>query len=523
MVHQHNAELTFGDLLIEALHRFPHRDAFVLGDRRVSYAEAAAVISRITQALSTKGISRGSAVAALSPNVPEVWLSQVATYLLGGTYTGLHPLGSAEDHAITCADAGIDVLLAHPSYADTAAAVAQQCPGIKHVLSIGSSELGPDLLALSADFTARPLHPGPAHEHDTAWLQYTGGTTGKPKGVLIPHRALVAMSRILTLSWGLPQNPRFLLSAPITHAGSLPILPTLCRGGTVVLQQSFDPDAWLATVAAENINYAFAVPTMVYALLDHGNIQRHNTSSLETLLYGAAPMTPARIAEAWHAFGPILMQGYGQTECLGMCTSLRKDEHDPERRPELLASCGRPVTDTRVAILDDTGEILPHGEVGELCLRSPTVMNGYHHQPEQTATALHNGWLHTGDLAVRDENGYYFIVDRTKDMIISGGFNIYPREIEDVIATIPGVSATAVIGLPDNKWGEAVTGFVVARPGHTIDIDNVLAIVRARKGPHQVPKAIHIVTELPLTTAGKIDKKTLRDQHLPTSSRAAFR
>jgi fatty-acyl-CoA synthase len=513
VVHPSSPELTFDDLIIEALDRFPERDAFVLGDRRVSYAESATLISRIGQVLAARGIGHGSAVGALSPNIPEVWLAQAATYLLGGTYTGLHPLGSVDDHSIACLDAGIEVLLVHPKYADTAAAIAERCPGIKHLLTFGPTELAPDLLALGAELAPRPLTRGPAREEDTAWLQYTGGTTGRPKGVLVPHRALVAMSRILPLSWGLPERPRFLLSAPITHAGSLPILPTLCRGGTVVLHQSFDPGAWLTTVAEERINYAFAVPTMIHSLLDHGGIDRHDTSSLETVLYGAAPMTPARIAEAWHAFGPVLQQGYGQTECLGMCTSLRKDEHDPAHQPELLATCGRPATETRVAILGEDGEPLPRGEIGELCLRSPAVMTGYHNQPEQTAIALQDGWLHTGDLAVCDERGYYSIVDRKKDMIISGGFNVYPREIEDVIATVPGVSSSAVIGLPDDKWGEAVTAFVVPRRGQPVDPAKLLATVRERKGPHQVPKAVHVVDELPLTAAGKIDKKVLQAQY----------
>ena len=510
MVNPSDPELTFDDLLIEALGRFPERDAFVLDGRRITYAQAASLISRIAQVLAARGVGHGSAVGALSPNIPEAWLAQAATYLLGGTYTGLHPLGSVDDHATACADAGIHVLLIHPTFADTGSAIAQRCPGVEHLLTFGPSDLAPDLLALCAKLTARPLRRGPAQESDTAWLQYTGGTTGRPKGVLVPHRALVAMSRILALSWGLPERPRFLLSAPITHAGSLPILPTLCRGGTVVLQSSFDPEAWLTSIAAQRINYAFAVPTMIYGLLDHGGIDRYDTSSLQTLLYGAAPMTPARISEAWHALGPVLQQGYGQTECLGMCTTLRKDEHDPVRRPETLATCGRAATETRVAILDDDGAPVPDGGVGELCLRSPAVMTGYHNQPELTEAALDGGWLHTGDLAARDERGFISIVDRKKDIIITGGFNVYPREVEDVIATVPGVSSAAVVGLPDDKWGEAVTAFVVQRQGREVDVTTLQAVVRAKKGAHQVPKSVHIVPALPLTTAGKIDKKVLR-------------
>ena len=513
MVHHSSAELTSADLIVEALERFPQREAFVLGDRRMTYAEAAAAISRIVALLAARGVGPGRAVAALSPNIPEVWLAQAATYLLGGSYTGLHPLGSLSDHAYVCNDAGITVLIVHPKFAETGAQLTARCTGIRHLMTLGPAGIGEDLLALCEETPARPLERGPAGEDDTAWLQYTGGTTGRPKGVMVPHRALVQQTCTLTTSWGLPETPRFLLSSPITHAGSLPILPTLCRGGTVVLHQSFDPDAWLDAVEREQINYAFAVPTMLYALLDHGSPHRHDLSALETILYGAAPMTPARIAEALEVFGPVLMQGYGQTECLGMCTSLRKDEHDPVRRPDLLASCGRVVAGVRAEILDDDGMVVPHGEVGEVCVRSRVVMTGYRHQPEQTAAALEHGWLHTGDLAVRDADGFFHLVDRKKDVIVSGAFNVYPREIEDAIATCTGVSTVAVISVPDGKWGEAVTAFITVRPGEQVNLDEIEKTIRAQKGPHQTPKTIQIVHDLPKTAAGKIDKKAIRRQY----------
>jgi fatty-acyl-CoA synthase len=329
----------------------------------------------------------------------------------------------------------------------------------------------------------------------------------------------VQQTYTLTCSWGLPETPRFLLASPVTHAGSLPILPTLCRGGTIVLQQSFDPAAWLDAVTRERVNYAFVVPTMLYALLDHASPRRHDLSALQTILYGAAPMTPARIAEALEAFGPVLMQGYGQTECLGMCTSLRKDEHDPVRRPGLLASCGRPVAGVRAEILGDDGAMLPDGEVGEICVRSPVTMTGYRNQPEQTAAALSRGWLHTGDLAIRDDEGFFHLVDRKKDVIITGAFNVYPREIEDVIATCPGVSDVAVIGTPHPRWGEAVTAYITVRPGEHADPDQITKTVRSKKDPHQAPKSVHIVPALPKTPAGKIDKKALRRQHWPGTQR----
>jgi fatty-acyl-CoA synthase len=504
------AGLTAADLIIEAMERFGDREAFVLGDQRVSYGQAADAISRIVRLLAARGVGPGRAVAALSPNMPEAWLVQAAAYLLGATYTGLHPLGSPGDHVHVCEDAEIAVLVVHPKFAATGAALAERCPGIGYLLTLGPAPVGKDLLALVESVPAGRLERGPAGEEDTAWLQYTGGTTGTPKGVMVSHRALVAQTYALTCSWGLPETPRFLLTSPISHAGSLPILPTLCRGGTVVLQQSFDPEAWLDAVPQERINYAFVVPTMLYAMLDHASPRRNDLSSLETVLYGAAPMAPARIGEALEEFGPVLLQGYGQTECLGMCTSLRKDEHDPLRRAGLLASCGRAVAGARVEVLGNDGAALGPGQVGEVCVRSPVVMAGYRNRAEETAAALAGGWLHTGDLAVRDEEGFFYLVDRKKDVIVSGAFNVYPREVEDVISRCAGVSAVAVIGVPDARWGEAVTAFVAARPGEHVDLDEIRKTVREQKGAHQTPKAIHVVDELPKTTAGKIDKKALR-------------
>jgi fatty-acyl-CoA synthase len=221
-------------------------------------------------------------------------------------------------------------------------------------------------------------------------------------------------------------------------------------------------------------------------------------------------MTPSRIAETQEAFGPIVMQAYGQTESVGMATTLRKDEHDPARRPGLLSSCGRSVAGVRVELLDPDGGVVPLGETGELSIRSRVVMSGYRDRPEETAEALRDGWLRTGDMAVRDPEGFLHIVDRKKDLIVTGGFNVYSKEVEDVIASDPGVSSVAVIGVPDERWGEAVTAFVVARPGAEVDPAALIAAVRARKGAHQAPKTVELVSELPTTSVGKIDKKALR-------------
>ncbi|MTD55471.1 AMP-binding protein [Amycolatopsis pithecellobii] len=502
---------TYCELIVDALSRHPRREAFVHGARRLSYAQTADLTSRLQQVLAEHRIEPGAGVATLSGNLPETWMVQAATYLLGGRYSGLHPLGSIDDHVRVCADAEIRLLVVHPDFAAVAAAVAERSPGIEHVLTLGPSELGEDLLALAGKRSPARLMPGAATLEDVAWLQFTGGTTGEPKGVPNTQRACAAQAQIWLTSYGVPENPRYLASSPITHAALLTILPTLLRGGTVVLHSGFDPEAWLATVEAERINIALMVPTMVSAVLDTMGSGRHDLSSMRTLLYGAAPMSRSRIAEAWERMGPVLWQGYACSEAGGPIAVLEPSDHDPGgRRPELLNSCGRTAIGVRTAILDPDGNEVPHGEIGEICVRARGVMRGYWRRPELTAQVLKHGWLYTGDLGYRDDEGYLYLVDRSKDMIISGGFNVYPREVEDVLMEHPALAAAAVIGTPDERWGEAVRAIVTAREGAAVDVGELKALVRKRKGPHYTPKVIEVVETLPTTPVGKIDKKALR-------------
>jgi fatty-acyl-CoA synthase len=508
--------ISYSTLIVDALTRHHDHTAFIQGDDHISYAEAADRTSRIRAVLEARGSAKGACIGVLSPSTPVVWMIQAGICLSGAMYTGLHPLGSVDDHVDLCQDAEVDILIVHPKFADVGEQVVARATNVKHLLTLGTAVGGEDLLALSTEALPEPLSRGPADEEDIAWLQYTGGTTGRPKAAMISHRAMVQEVFSLTASWRLPLDPRTLIATPITHAGVLPILPTLLRGGTVVLQASFDPEGWLAAVQTHRINYVFTIPTLLYALLDHGGLDRFDLSSLETVVYGASPMSPSRIDEAQRAFGPTLLQGYGQTECVGMATCLLPSEHDAANR----TSCGRAVAGALVEVLDEDGHPVPTGTVGEICVRSRSVMSGYWKRPAETADVLRNGWLRTGDMAYRNEAGYFHIVDRKKDMVISGGFNVYPREIEDVLADDPAVSMAAVIGVPDPKWGEAVKAFVVPRPGATLDTDALIASVRQRKGPHHAPKSIEVVDQLPMTKVGKIDKKVLRATYWAALDRA---
>ncbi|MGH9230170.1 MAG: AMP-binding protein, partial [Acidimicrobiales bacterium] len=289
-------------------------------------------------------------------------------------------------------------------------------------------------------------------------------------------------------------------------------------GGSLVVVPYFEPGLVLETIERERITATMLVPTMLYMLMDHPDFATRDLSSLETVYYGAAAMSPTRLAEAIDKLGPIFFQYYGQAEAPMTVCVLRKEEHDVAR-PERLATCGRPVPWVHVALLDDSGNEVPRGEAGEICVRGPLVMQGYWNKPEQTAEALAGGWLHTGDIAREDEEGYYTIVDRKKDMIVSGGFNVFPREVEDVISSHPSVAAVAVIGVPDERWGEAVKAVVVPRPGAEIVADDLIELVKQAKGPVHAPKSVDVAESIPLSPLGKADKKALRSQYWQDADR----
>jgi fatty-acyl-CoA synthase len=257
---------------------------------------------------------------------------------------------------------------------------------------------------------------------------------------------------------------------------------------------------------------------MLYVLMDHPEFASTDLSSLETIYYGAAAMSPTRLKEAIEKLGPIFFQFYGQAECPMTITVLRKDDHDTSNLARL-ATCGRPVPWLHVALLDDDGNAVPRGEPGEICARGPLVMQGYWNKPEETALALEGGWLHTGDIAREDEDGFYTIVDRKKDMIVSGGFNVFPREVEDVLSTHRAVANVAVIGVPDEKWGEAVKAVVVLRPDQSVDPEELMALVKERKGAHHAPKTVDFAESIPLSPLGKPDKKALRASYWGDTTR----
>jgi fatty-acyl-CoA synthase len=503
---------TFTDLVLTALRRYPDRVAFVQDGRELTYRLVEDRIGRLAATLVARGLGDGGGVGILSPNRPEVYLGQTAAGFAGGRYTALHPLGSLDDHGYACDEAELRILLVDPVYGARAADLLERCPTVETIFTFGPSDAGEDLGPVLDAAPAATLRWGTRHPEDLSWLLYTGGTTGVPKAAMLPERAVAQMVQSVSIGWDLPAERRYLACAPISHAAGMLVTPVLLSGGTVVLMRAFDPGQWLRLAAEQRITLGLLVPTMIYAVLDHPDLDHTDLAALETVMYGASPMSPTRLVEGIERIGPVFAQLYGQTECAGIATSMSRADHRPDDLQRLTA-CGFPMPGARVSVLDDDGDEVPDGEPGEVCVQGASVMQGYFKQPELTTETIGGGWLRTGDIAVRDVEGLLYIVDRKKDMIVSGGFNVFPREIEDVLTSDPSVSVAAVIGVPDDKWGEAVTALVVARPGTTCDPDALRQLVRDRKGAVYTPKTVEVVDELPLTPVGKADKKVLRARY----------
>ncbi|MFB9269805.1 AMP-binding protein [Bradyrhizobium erythrophlei] len=496
-------------MILRALSRYPDRQAFVWNGGSLSYSAVRDLIAGLQSGMVSASLKKGDIVALLSANSAETWCAGVAAQALGLLITWLHPLGSLADHLAVIEDIGATALIVDPKThgqrgAEIAAGAAAQ---LKVTFTMGRAEFGPDLLAIALAAGAVPL-VDLTHINERAIVNYTGGTTGKSKGAIRRHHALAASAHAVAAEFGLPDTPRYLAAAPITHVSGSFVLPSLSRGGTVHLLKGFDPDEFLATIVRERINVTMMVPTMIYVMLDNPRLGVTDLSSLELLLYGASPMSPTRLVEGLERIGPIFGQLYGQTECYPI-SLLGKADHDV-RRPELFASCGFPLASCAVSLLDESNQPVAQGEAGEICVRAAQAMEGYWKRPEQTAETFAGGWLHTGDIARADERGYLYIVDRKKDMIVSGGFNIFPREVEDVLSSHPDVAMASVIGVPHPKWGEAVTALVVAKPGKQPSAELLIDLVKQRKGGTHAPKQIEFVDSLPLTAVGKVDKKQLR-------------
>lgn len=496
--------MNLGSFLTTIAARYPQHSALRCGDWHIDYATLNRRVDALAAGLVARGLRSGDRVVLWLRNCPEFIEAFFACWKLGVVAVPVNARLRPADVAYHAADSGAAALIHDAEFAEAAG---QVDVGLR--IGTGSSgEVSYD--ALLTEHTGAADQTRPVAEDAPAWLFYTSGTTGRPKGAMLTHANLtfVAVSWCADLHWLQPEDV-VLCCAPLSHGAGFHALAAVARGAENVVLRHADPATILQTITRHRVTATWLVPTQIRLLLDCPELDRADLSSLASVIYGGAPMYGADLSEAIERIGEVFCQLYGQGESPMTITYLRREEHRRDRPDlEVLTSAGVARTGMEVRIADpEDDRIVGIGEVGEIQVRGPAVMAGYWQRPEATAQTLRGGWLHTGDLGRMDERGYVYVLDRLKDMIISGGSNVYAREVEDVLLRHPRVSEAAVFGCPDRVWGEAVTAVVV---GNALDPDELRAFCREHLADYMRPKRLHIADDIPKNAYGKVLKRELR-------------
>lgn len=507
-------QATIGELYDRCVRSYANETAILFQDQRISYREMGARALSLLAGLQGLGLKRGDRVALLMANCPEYLYCEYALAKGGMVRVPLAVLLGNEDHIYMMNLTECETLIYHERFRDRVLAMAPQLTHVQRFICVGET-LPKGHLSLESLLAQEHAQPKAEtiESEDLAAIYFTGGTTGKPKGVMLSHRSWTYTYLMELLDFGIDWQDRFVFPTPLTHAGGCLILPVLLRGGSCIILDHFEPQLLLGAIAEHHATATLLVPTMIYMLLDSPYLDQYDLSSLKNVLYGASIIAPERLKQAVDTFGPIFTQFFGQTEAPMTMTVLPRHMHrhsDPERERKIHASAGRPCLHTQLRLLDEEGKEVGVGESGEVVVRCANTMLGYYKNPEATAATLRDGWLYTGDIAYQDEEGLLYIVDRKKDMIITGGFNVFPREVEDVLFEHPTVKQAAVVGVPHPKWGEEVRAIVVLQAGHEPDEQALIDFVKQRKGSLMAPKRVEFWDSIPVTNLGKVDKKHIR-------------
>jgi fatty-acyl-CoA synthase len=495
----------------------PDAPCLTMGGSRLTYGDVQRLSYRIARALDRSGIRPGEKVAILSANDPVALSCVFGISRAGAVWCPVNPRNQAAENRDLLDSFDCTGLIFQASFAPLVEKILPDLPRLTTLVCLDGAppratpfERWLDGLA-DSPWQASPADPA----DDLVMLVGTGGTTGRPKGVMLTGHNIETMSALTLMSYPFFPRPRYLALAPLTHAAGVLCFPVMTLGGEIVVMPRPDLAEFLALVERHKITHTFLPPTLIYLLLDHPGLPAASLSSLRCLWYGAAPMSVSRLEEAIARIGPVLGQLFGQSEAPMMISTLAPADHflsDGSLALSRLSSAGRPTPLTRVEIMADDGRLLGPGERGEIVVRGPLVMAGYYKDPAASAEAARYGWHHTGDLGYLDADNYLFIVDRAKDMIITGGFNVYSAEVEQVISAHPAVQDCAVIGLPDDKWGERVTAVVQPRPGQAVTPDEIRAFVKAELGSVKAPKQVELWTDLPRSKVGKVLKTEIKSQ-----------
>lgn len=515
-----------GDLIDKAVAKYKEKIAVKMGAEAITYAELGIKTNRFANALLGLGVKKGERIAIFMWNAIEYLYADYGSAKIGAVKVPLNHMLVKHDVDFELGDSRTSVAVVDEYFLPWLLEMRPQHPYLKDIICITKD---PNRLPSGVhDFYAILNRASPddprveVHPEDLLALMYTGGTTGKSKGVMHTHKSFIGIVIGEMIEWDILRNEVMLVMAPLPHATAFMIPACFLRGGKVILTRGFDPPEMCQIIQDEKATWTFMVPTMIYVLLDYPDRKKFDLSSLRTILYGASPMSPERLREAMAEFGPIFIQIYSQMEIANVTTVFNKEEHVEalEKYPHRLKSCGRTVTISQLRIVDDGERDVAIGEVGEVVTRGPHMMKGYWEREEETKEVIKEDWLHTGDMGRMDEDGFVYIVDRKKDMIISGGMNIFSAEVEIVLTQHPCLSQAVVIGVPDQKWGEAVKGIVVLKKKRTATEQEILTFCREHLSAYKRPKGIDFIEQLPLTPYGKVDKKMLRAKYWAGYDRA---
>ncbi len=477
------------------------------------YSDVDRASNRVANGIRKLGYTTNDRLAIILPNGIDYVVADFGILKSGTTLVPLNLNVSEGDVAYILKEADVKMVITDDSFADKIKAMIPNLPELKHVVVVGG-DTGQQYINWD-DFkngqSDREITPDSAPDDD-AVIAFTGGTTGKPKGVVLSQRGVFFDMVAHSVDLPYQTDDKMLLMTPLSHGAGTLMLAGTVKGTSFLIEKTVDLFRALDLIEKEKITTIFLVPTIIYVLLEILKQKQCDLSSLRLIVYGAAPISETRLAEALQRFGPVLAQGYGQTECPNMITTLTVEDHIKAlEHPSLLQSCGRPDIMVSLRIVDDSDNELPVGQIGEIIINTPYTMKCYLNQPELTAKTIVDGWLHTGDMGRVDEEGYVYIVDRKKDMIISGGMNVFPTEVEEVIRKHPQVNEVSVIGIPDDHWGEAVTACVV-RKGDVSE-DDIKNYCKDRLSKYAQPKTVIFKEQLPHTLIGKIDKRALREPY----------
>ena len=508
--------MLLGDIIALNAGKAPDRLALRDGQRELTYGQLHENATRLANAL--LGLAApGDRVAILAQNVAEYVECYYGVPAAGMALTFLNYRLHPKEWAWILGNAEARVIIVEQSFLDQLRPELAGVSSIEHVVVIGEAADGtiPYAELVASGATTPP--PVQVADDDTAWLIYTSGTTGFPKGAMLTHRGLVAAVLESVIEYQPQPDDRNLLAFPLCHVAGYTVPLMHLRGGLVVLMKAYEPELFMQLVERHAITSSALAPTMLNFLLQHPKIDDYDLSTLRNIGYGAAAMPVEVLKTAIDRFGPIVYSGFGMTELGGNVLVHSKEAHIRAINGEehLLAACGTPMCLADVKVVDEAMQECPPGVVGEIVIRAEQVLKGYWRNEDGTKAAFEGGWFRTGDMARRDDEGFFYIVDRRKDMIVTGGENVYSREVEEVLYSHPAVSEAAVIGLPDPTWGENVTAVVVLREGMTATDAEIIATCRDRLAGFKKPKRVEFIGELPKNVSGKILKRELRDRFAP--------